>query len=330
MKGSSAKNVKSHINNLAAAETPLEWRKIKAWLFQKELHSRPFRNRLDSLEQLRLALQNKEGSEPLWLTKSNLIDLRQQHNQSSAKAVRYQPQNSNSKIRGIPTKNEAENYFDQNIESKPLEVWCLAMMMLYGLRNHELHHISPITKDIPEEDMVAGWVYVPGEWRTKSKYEHWTFPVFPDWIEKYELSTNFKKMQELLHTKAKPKIVSAIDKTKRWDKENENDLGVCDNNSYLGNWITYRLREHLDPWQASVPDARGVHLKRSKKQVIVPYDLRHTWAVTVATSSDWNHVSDVEAAACMGHDIEVHRRNYQKWISVDETRKTIMRKITFS
>jgi integrase len=78
-----------------------------------------------------------------------------------------------------------------------------------------------------------------------------------------------------------------------------------------------------------VPDARGVHLKRSKKQVIVPYDLRHTWAVTVATSSDWNHVSDVEAAACMGHDIEVHRRNYQKWISVDETRKTIMRKITF-
>ena len=328
MKGSSAKNVKSHINNLAAAETPLEWRRIKAWLFEKDLHSRPFRNRLDSLEQLRLAIQNKEGSEPLWLQKSNLVDLRQQHNKSSAKAVRYQPQNSNSKIRGIPTKKEAENYFDQNIEENPLEIWCLAMMMLYGLRNHELHHISPITKDNPEEDMVAGWVYVPGEWRTKSKYEHWTFPIFPDWIEKYKLSENFQVMQELLHTKAKPKIVSAIDKTKPWDKENENDLGVCDNNSYLGNFITYRLREVLDPWHASVPDARGVHLKRSKKQVIVPYDLRHTWAVTVATSSNWNHVSDVDAAACMGHDIEVHRRNYQKWISVDETRKTFMRKIT--
>ena len=46
-------------------------------------------------------------------------------------------------------------------------------------------------------------------------------------------------------------------------------------------------------------------------------------------SAIWNaNVSDVDAAACMGHDIEVHRRNYQKWISVDETRKTFMRKIT--
>ena len=330
MKDSSAKNIKANINNLAAAETPFEWSKIKAWLFQKEVSSRPFRNRLDSLVQLRLSILDKEGSEPVWLKKENLVDLRDQHKKSSQKAKRYQSEDSTGKIRGIPSKEEAEKYFDQNIDNNPLEIWCLAMMMLYGLRNHELHHISPISKENPKEDMVAGWVYVPGEWRTKSKYEHWTFPLFPDWIEKYELSTNFNKMQELLHTKAKPKIVSAHDKTKPWDPDNnENDRGVCYNNSYLGNWITYKLREHLNPWQASVPDARGMYKKRAKLHTIVPYDLRHTWAVTVATSSTWNHVSDVDAAACMGHDIEVHRRNYQKWISVDETRKTIMRTITF-
>jgi hypothetical protein len=204
----------------------------------------------------------------------------------------------------------------------------LIMMMLYGLRNHELHHISPITKENKEEGMAAGWVYVPGEWRTKSKYEHWSFPLYPTWIKQYKLDDKFEEMQSLLHQRAKPKIVSALDKTKPWDPDNESDLGVVFNNDHLGSWITRQMREKLNPWYASVPDARGVHLKRSKKQALVPYDLRHTWAVTIAIAPEWNHVSDVDAAAAMGHDVNVHRSKYQKWISVDETRKATMRKIT--
>ena len=34
------------------------------------------------------------------------------------------------------------------------------------------------------------------------------------------------------------KIVSSLDKTKKWDGKNPKDQGVCDNKEYLGNWIT--------------------------------------------------------------------------------------------
>ena len=77
-----------------------------------------------------------------------------------------------------------------------------------------------------------GWVYVAGEWRTKSKFKHWTFPIFPEWIKKYKLKEDFRMNQDLLRKKAKMNIVSAFDKTKTWTGEDPNDRGVCDNNSY--------------------------------------------------------------------------------------------------
>ncbi len=47
---------------------------------------------------------------------------------------------------------------------------------------------------------------------------------------------------DLLRKKAKMNIVYAFDKTKTWTGEDKNDRGVCDNNSYLCNWITVQLR----------------------------------------------------------------------------------------
>tara|TARA_Y100001963_G_C6745516_1_gene431388 strand:- start:167 stop:1519 length:1353 start_codon:yes stop_codon:yes gene_type:complete len=328
MKGSSQKNCKADIRNLAKSDTPFEWKDIKSWLFQKDINTRPFKNRLDSLEQIRLALFNKDGDEPHWLRRSDLDILREQHNQGKKKAVRYQSVKSTGTVRAIVTREQAEAYFDKNMKEYPLQIWCLIMMMLYGLRNHELHHISPITTSNEDEEMVGGWVSVPGESRTKSKYQHWAFPLFPNWIEKYELDKNFEVMQSSLIRKAKPKIVSAFDKTKPWDPNNtEGDEGVCDNNDYLGDWITEQVREVLPKLEASVPDAKGVYRKEAKVQGIKPYDLRHTWAVSIATLPEWNHVSDIDAASAMGHNVEIHRKHYQKWISVDDTRKATMRKV---
>ena len=50
MKASSAKNIRADIRNLRRAETPFIWKKVRTWLFEKELSSRPFKNRLDALE----------------------------------------------------------------------------------------------------------------------------------------------------------------------------------------------------------------------------------------------------------------------------------------
>ena len=124
-------------------------------------------------------------------------------------------------------------------------------------------------------------------------------------------------------------IVSAFDKTKKWKGEDPNDRGVCDNNSYLGNWITEQLRTKLPKFRCRIPDAKGVINKEDKPRDIKPYDLRHTWAITVAIDKRWSGVSDGEAAMAMGHDLSTHIKHYQRWISSEAIRKKAMSNITF-
>ena len=57
---------------------------------------------------------------------------------------------------------------------------------------------------------------------------------------------------------------------------------------------------------------------------ITAYDLRHTWAIRIATDKEWNHISNEKAAAAMGQDIDVHTKNYQRWISKESKKKTFM------
>ena len=88
------------------------------------------------------------------------------------------------------------------------------------------------------------------------------------------------------------------------------------------------MREELPNWPASIPNASGQKIRTAKKQNLSPYDLRHTWAIRMATDPRWSHVSDSDAAAAMGHDLETHRKHYQKWISNEENRVKVMSKIT--
>ena len=84
-KRSSAKNTKADLNNLINSNVFVNWNSIKKWVFQKPLESRPFKNRLDSLEQIRLALSTINGSEPNFIPKSSLLLLREQHNRENKK-----------------------------------------------------------------------------------------------------------------------------------------------------------------------------------------------------------------------------------------------------
>ena len=327
MKASSAKNIRADIRNLRKADTPFVWSKMKAWVFQKELSSRPFKNRLDALEQLRMAIYRKFGDEPEWLKRDDLNSLRVLHNASNKQTKRYQVGNSDSGVRGIPTKKEAESYFDALDDKYALQRWSIAMMMCYGMRNHELWHCSLIESNPKDKSYMRNIIKIPGNWRTKSKYSHCTFPIFEDWITKYNLIRDFEIMQSTLHRKAKPRIVSANDYSVKWEPGDSRDMGVCMNNDYLGNWITNQLRETLPMWKATVPNAKGEFIKSGTKEVVKPYDLRHAWAVHLATSPKWNHLNDTHGALAMGHSIEVHRKHYQRWISEDDSIKSFLKQV---
>ncbi len=153
------------------------------------------------------------------------------------------------------------------------------------------------------------------------------WPLHPEWIEKYDLKQIHKKNQALLHEVRKPKIVSEHDPTKPWNPADEHkDRGVCVNNRALGDWIGSRLRhvKELAGWEATVPDARGQYVHGVEKERISCYDLRHTWAISVATLPQFSNVTTEQAAEAMGHDVATHVKHYQHWVSKDAYRKRVM------
>ena len=63
----------------------------KKWVFQKYIETRPFKNRLDLLEQVRLALLTINGNEPNFIPKSGLSLLKEEHNRENRKLKKYRP-----------------------------------------------------------------------------------------------------------------------------------------------------------------------------------------------------------------------------------------------
>ena len=311
LKGSSASHYRSALQQLNRAGTARSGKALRSWALEKPPGSRPFLTRIETLSQIRRSLQVE------WIPLELLEGLRGLHRQ-------HRPGLSSevAGIRGIPTREEAEVYLDALEPRFRLERWCLAMMLCYGLRNHELWWCGPLTAEAP--GITAGWTLVPGWWRTKSREEHWAWPLFPEWVERYGLGAEQGEAQERLHRCVSPRLVSCRDKGRRWEPGDPADPGLCQNNHLIGNWIGRRMRVALPPWFARVPDTDGRYRAEEKPKAIAPYDLRHAWAVTVATDPAWRHVRDEDAARAMGHDVEVHRRRYQRWIGAIERRRRAM------
>ena len=328
MKEGSTVNLWAGLNDLKRNDIPRNFDAIQNWVTLKKLGSSACRNRLDTIKQIIKALKkaDNKNQEPTWLTEKQYQDLRNLHNER----INSQNKLTSGKkveIRGIPTQKEAEKYLDNLWPKYKLEQWCLAMLMNYGLRNHELHWVSNITEENKEEGIQFGWVYVPGYWRTKSKYEHWVFPLYKSWIVRYGLKNRFEECQKQLHEIAKPKIISQHDPSKDWDSKDPTDQGICMNNKKLGEFIGDRLRQVLPEWAASVPDARGQHQPETIEKQIRCYDLRHAYAIRLATDPRFKHVDISQAALAMGHDIETHKNHYLKWVSKEEYRKRVMSSI---
>jgi hypothetical protein len=319
MKASTTRHYLADLAGLKRLDVGRTEADLQQWLLEKTPGSRPFLTRVECLSQIRKALTTADPGNraPGWIGDSWLRAMRELHGSRRAKRVA-----DVNGIRGIPTQQEAEQYLDRIGHEFPLEQWCLAVQFCYGLRNHELWWCSPITEG--SEGVLPGWVLVPGWWRTKSKEEHWVWPVFPEWIERYKLGERLAECQAILHRRKRPKLVSALDQDKPWRPGNPADPGLCINNHYLGEFVSRQLRTILPPWLARVPDTDGRYRGTEPPVPIAPYDLRHAWAVTVATSPRWRHVRDEDAARAMGHDVEIHRRRYQRWIGADQKRRRAM------
>ena len=317
MKNSSMHNHNSAMSVLLKDNPPFKFIELKKWLAKKDVGSAMYYNRLNTLEAIRKALvEDNYGDEPSWLRKQDLAPLRELHHEAKKRKKRYDRNSDMTDIRGIPTKEEAEKHLDSLALEFPLEQWCLAMLLCFGLRPHELWHIKP------EDNKGQMWVYIPGQWRTKSKAEHWSWCLYPDWVKKFLLKERFKDCQSALHFKSKPLIVSAKNRENIWNPDNsDNDMGVCINNTKLGHWLNQRNRRQLPDWYASVPDVNGENSSKAPKKVITAYDLRHTWAVRVATDNEWEHISDEQAAMAMGHSLEIHRSHYKRWVGSELKKK---------
>ena len=162
MKEGSTVNLWAGLNDLKRNDIPRNFDAIQNWVTIKKLGSSACRNRLDTIKQIIKALKkaDNKNQEPTWLTEKKYQDLRNLHNER----INSQNKLTSGKkveIRGIPTQEEAEKYLDNLWPKYKLEQWCLAMLMNYGLRNHELHWVSNITEENKEEGIQFGWVYVP-------------------------------------------------------------------------------------------------------------------------------------------------------------------------
>ena len=72
------------------------------------------------------------------------------------KKDKYQSAQDLTATRGIVSKEEAEQYLDANSTEFPFQCWAIAMMMCYGMRNHELWHCSPLENDPNDASFKKG------------------------------------------------------------------------------------------------------------------------------------------------------------------------------
>ena len=105
-------------------------------VFSKAFRDSTIKNRLDSLEQIRLALINTNGNEPNFLKRSNLDLLIEQHKNEVIKAKKYQPNKDFGNIRGIPTKEEA------------------AQSMGHYIKTHKKHYQYWITDEVEKQQLI--------------------------------------------------------------------------------------------------------------------------------------------------------------------------------
>jgi hypothetical protein len=84
------------------------------------------------------------------------------------------------------------------------------------------------------------------------------------------------------------------------------------------------MRLWLDPLTV-VAQASANAPRRATRKILhcVPYDLRHTWSMNLASDPAYAHISAETEAEMMGHSRDVHKEIDLFWITKDEIQRGI-------
>tara|TARA_B100000965_G_scaffold350482_1_gene324394 strand:- start:345 stop:1682 length:1338 start_codon:yes stop_codon:yes gene_type:complete len=339
-KGSTNKNYFSLLKQLKEKQIKQSYKAINEWLKEKQCGTKPFQTRLEFIRQLQKFYGN-----PAWFTDEQYRAIRDLHAEQRKELTRNLDKQDLRQVRGIVSKEEAENYLDKHFKEFPWQCWAIAMMMCYGLRNHELWYIKKL------ENL---FIEVPRR-LTKSNADRIVWPAFAEWDERYGLFENFDEHQFYLRWKRKPRIKSISNPLTRTYSIDDEDIyfdGIGDNNDELGEYLTRntlgikhqnirygtlkgrfgktgptsygkkgRAERSMPPLLVKSP------VKRSRKKIEVrPYDLRHTWAVFMHTDPAFKRLKTVEECAeAMGHGLAVHKQEYLLWLNKEDEKKAMIR-----
>tara|TARA_B100001094_G_scaffold37311_1_gene31567 strand:+ start:103 stop:852 length:750 start_codon:yes stop_codon:yes gene_type:complete len=143
VKDSTRKTWDCELNNLLKDDVPRDFESLENWVRQKwitgnnptQIGKKAVEHRLDTLVQINKTLTSFDPKEiePSWLTKEKISHLRKTHNNSLNSKI-LGSKDGGVNIRGIPEKDKFFIYLKDLFDRYPLEQWCLAMLLVYGLR----------------------------------------------------------------------------------------------------------------------------------------------------------------------------------------------------
>ncbi|MGA0983554.1 MAG: hypothetical protein ACO3ST_02535 [Burkholderiaceae bacterium] len=234
------------------------------------------------------------------------------------------------KVRVIPSDNQLQEWLDSiDTEFEGIRFYQLtfAYLATYGLRPHELWHIAGINSE--------GWLTIPGGpqpddaghcWRTKSKASHDCPPVPAHWVERYGLRQNLDTYLQVLRNRWRIKWAPIIRENAQGLME-DTGFTVPENNHQLGRYVGRLLTPRpaipcgrqptelpptVQPLIAPLASGKGVDR-------LLPYDLRHSYAIRCAVHPETIGWPMSAHAEWMGHGEALHKDTYLKWI--DRARK---------
>ena len=183
-----------------------------------------------------------------------------------------------------------------------------AMAATYGLRPHEVWHITQLPGEVEAEPtMIQVGFVVKDKKKQATKTGHRFCKALPeDWLELFRLD-DLKYTREML---------AAI--KSRWPTAGKN-------NTALGNVVSHLLYNSAKPNRCVParlmgyyrPDPTTENPKpREKKGRSTAYDLRHRWALRCLEQAP--HWSTELKAELMGHSAAIHTQTYLRSVSADQ------------
>lgn len=245
---------------------------VGAELERYEYHSNPFHRRITQLKFIR-----KMG---FTASTKELIETLDNLKQPIKK----------KRTRFIPADDDLERWLLDIYEIQPWLGWMFAMCATYGLRPHELWHVTRLPGSLKERSLIqiSEPALNPSERKTKTDMRY--ARAWPEhWLDLFKLTDEVRsaQYQEIIRSK-RPDWVSG--------KQNQK----------LGAYVCQLMRDHYKkapmPWRL-----KGFSLAGTQG-MSAPYDLRHAWAHRV--NRDCPEWPITLRAKFMGHSEEKYKHYY--------------------